>query len=197
VPDGDERHEFVQILKKEIQRLSEIVSSHLDLVRPVKPEREPHDVGEIVGSVVELMRKQAIQHGVELSLNVADGLPTLAVDGQQIRQAVLNLIINAVQALPGGGRVDLAVDRRGDRVRIAVEDNGPGLDEASLRQVFEPFFTTKEGGTGLGLSIAFQIADQHGGDLRVENRAEGGARFCLELPVTAPGTPLDRPEDAT
>jgi two-component system sensor histidine kinase HydH len=185
VPQGDERHEFVDILKKEIQRLSEIVSNHLDLVRPVKPEREPHDVGEIVRSVVELMRKQATQQRVELSLSVAEGLPTLAVDGQQIRQAVLNLVINAVQALPDGGRVDLAVARHGDRVRVTVEDDGAGLDDEALRQVFEPFFTTKDGGTGLGLSIAFQIADQHGGDLRVENRPEGGARFCLELPLAA------------
>ena len=185
VPDGDERQEFVQILKKEIQRLSEIVSNHLDLVRPIKPERGPHDVGEIVRSVVELMRKQATQQGVELSLNVDDGLPTLSVDGQQVRQAVLNLVINGVQALPDGGRVDLSVARHGDRVRVRVEDDGSGLDEQALRQVFEPFFTTKDGGTGLGLSIAFQIADQHGGDLRVENRAEGGARFDLELPTAA------------
>jgi len=197
VPGDDERQEFVQILKKEIQRLSEIVSSHLDLVRPVKPEREPHDVGEIVRSVVDLMHKQATQQGVELSLMVADGLPTLAVDGQQVRQAVLNLIINAVQALPDGGRVDLVVDRQGDRVRITVEDDGPGLDDDTLRQVFEPFFTTKDSGTGLGLSIAFQIADQHGGDLRVANRVGGGACFCLELPVTAQGTPSDRREVVT
>jgi signal transduction histidine kinase len=183
VPEGDDRHEFVRILRKEIQRLSSIVSSHLDLVRPEKPEREPHDVGEIARSVVELMRKQATNRGVELSSSVADGLPTLMVDGQQIRQAILNLVINGVQALPRGGRVRVVVDGRDGRVRIAVEDDGPGLDVDSTKRVFEPFFTTKEGGTGLGLSIAFQIADQHGGDLRAENLSQGGARFCLELPT--------------
>jgi signal transduction histidine kinase len=183
VPRDDERHEFVTILRKEIQRLSDIVSSHLDLVRPAKPERQPHDVGEIVGSVVELMRKQAVQQGVELALEVEDGLPAVAVDGQQVRQAVLNLMINAVQALPDGGRVDLRVTRHDDGVRVTIEDDGAGLDPQALRRVFEPFFTTKDGGTGLGLSIAFQIADQHGGDLRAQNRDGGGARFDLDLPL--------------
>jgi len=185
VPAGDERQEFVRILRKEIQRLSDIVSTHLDLVRAQPPEREPHDVGEIVRSVVELMRKQAQSQGVALSATLEPGLPPLPVDARQIRQAVLNLVINAVQALPDGGRVDVAVGRRGDRLAIVVEDDGPGLGEEQARHVFEPFFTTKEGGTGLGLSIAFQIADQHGGDLRGENRSSGGARFCLELPLTA------------
>ncbi|HXV77955.1 MAG TPA: ATP-binding protein [Candidatus Polarisedimenticolaceae bacterium] len=183
VPAGDERQEFVRILRKEIQRLSGIVSSHLDLVRPANPEREPQDVGEIARSVVELTRKQAIRQGVELTFEAEHRLPRAAVDGQQIQQAILNLVINAVQALPDGGHVVVRVDRRDRRVRVVVEDDGPGLDDAALKQVFEPFFTTKEGGTGLGLSIAFQIADQHGGDLRVEHRPGGGARFCLELPV--------------
>jgi len=186
VPAGDERQEFVRILRKEIQRLSDIVSTHLDLVRSQPPERDPHDVGEIVRSVVELMRKQAQSQGVTLTATLEPGLPALSVDARQIRQAVLNLVINAVQALPGGGQVHVAVGQRGNRLAVLVEDNGPGLDEEQARRVFEPFFTTKEGGTGLGLSIAFQIADQHGGDLRGENRPGGGARFCLELPLSTP-----------
>jgi signal transduction histidine kinase len=192
VPEGDERQEFVRILRKEIQRLSGIVSSHLDLVRPANPERQPHDPAQIARSVVELTRKQATNQGVELTLESADDLPTVMVDGQQIQQAVLNLVINAIQALPAGGHIRVALDHHDQRLRIIVEDDGPGLDATALKQVFEPFFTTKQGGTGLGLSIAFQIADQHGGDLRVENRNRGGARFCLELPVME-ATPILAP----
>ncbi len=143
------------------------------------------------------MRKQATSQGVAIDLEIDDDLPTLMVDAQQIRQAVLNLVINGLQALPHGGRVKVGVSRRAERVCVLVEDNGPGLDEQTLKRVFEPFFTTKEGGTGLGLSIAFQIADQHGGDLRGESRATGGARFCLELPIEnrAPAPTRERTPD--
>lgn len=189
VPEGDEKREFVGILKKEIGRLSEIVTRHLDLVRPVRPERRPVDVGEIVGRVVELTRKQAAQQEVELRARIAEGLPPVMLDGQQIHQAVLNLVINALQALHGAGQVSVDVGRSGDRVRVVVEDDGPGLDDQDLQRVFEPFYTTKERGTGLGLSIAFQIADSHGGDLAVSNRESGGARFCLELPLAPAAEP--------
>lgn len=190
VPEHDERREFVTILKKEIQRLSRIVSDHLDLVRREAPRREPQDLGRIVGSVVELTRKEAAKKGVELSLTIGDDLPTVAVDGQQVHQAILNLVINAVQAQADGGRVALEVRRSGERLSVWVEDDGPGLDDESLTRAFEPFYTTKAGGTGLGLSIAFQIADQHGGDLRVENSRSGGARFCFEIPLERAG-PID------
>jgi signal transduction histidine kinase len=183
VPEVDERREFVEILKKEIQRLSEIVSSHLDLVRSGTPQRELHDLRAIVESVAELTTKQAAKQGVRLEVDAAADLPHIMLDGQQVRQAVLNLVINAIQALPRGGQVRLIVERDVKHLRVVVEDDGPGLDEAMLRRAFEPFFTTKEGGTGLGLSIAFQIADQHGGDLRAKNRPAGGASVCLELPV--------------
>ncbi len=183
VPPGDERREFVEILRKEIERLSRIVSSHLDLARPATPQRGPHDLGEIARSVVDLARKQADRQGVSLTLDVVSDLPDVLVDGQLFRQAILNLVLNAIQALPDGGHVAVRVDRAGDRLRVIVEDDGPGLAEETLRRAFEPFFTTKEGGTGLGLSIAFQVADSHGGDLSAENRPRGGARFCLEVPA--------------
>jgi len=183
VPANDERREFVEILRKEIQRLSRIVNDHLDLVRHRTPQRGPEDLGQIARSVAELMAKQAEQQGVRLGVEVEAGLPTLQIDGQQLRQAVLNLVINGIQALPEGGEVTLRVERAGERVHVIVEDDGAGLDSETQRRGFEPFYTTKEGGTGLGLSIAFQIADAHGGDLRAQNRPEGGASFCLEVPI--------------
>jgi signal transduction histidine kinase len=183
VPESDERREFVTILKKEIQRLSEIVSNHLDLVRPAAPERRPQEVGEIARSVIELNRQQAVARNVDLKLTTQKHLPAVMADGGQVRQAILNLVINALQASPEGGTVRVGVARNGSRLRVVVEDEGPGLPEEDLQRVFDPFFTTKQRGTGLGLSIAFQIADGHGGDLRASNRAEGGARFCLDLPL--------------
>jgi signal transduction histidine kinase len=195
VPEQDEKREFVAILKKEIQRLSRILSNHLDLARPGAPERGPQDMGKIVQSVVELTRQQAEQQGVQLHVRVPEGLPTVMVDGQQLRQAILNLMINAIQALPEGGGVWVAIEEEEERLRILVEDDGPGLDEESQRRALEPFYTTKESGTGLGLSIAFQIADRHGGDLRGENREEGGDRFCLQIPVVTGAVDRTRAPD--
>jgi two-component system, NtrC family, sensor histidine kinase HydH len=183
VPEGDERREFVRILKEEVRRLSSIVSRHLDLVRATRPERTPHSVIAIVQSVAALVANSAAKQGVSVRVESAEMLPEAMVDDQQLRQAVLNLVINGIQALPNGGTVVVRTDARDDRVRIIVEDNGPGLSEEVLRRVFEPFYTTKDQGSGLGLSIAFQIVSGHGGDLRAENRPEGGARFVIELPL--------------
>nr|NIQ19579.1 sensor histidine kinase [Gammaproteobacteria bacterium] len=180
-PD-DERHEFVGIVKKEIDRISTIVTRQLDLVRTDPPERVPCDVVRVIDSVVDLVRKQAADQGVAVEVRMDDAIPTIEADEQGLRQAILNLMINGIQAMPRGGEVRVFLHFDRDRVRIIVEDEGPGLTAEALEHAFDPFYTTKHGGTGLGLSIAFQIVDQQGGDLRVENRDAGGARFTLELP---------------
>ena len=183
-PD-DERHEFVGIVKKEISRISTIVTRQLDLVRTTPPEPTPCDLVRVVESVVGLVRKQAEDQGVALELQVKSEIPIVQADEQGLRQATLNLLINAVQAMPRGGIVSVLVQAEPHRVSIVIEDQGAGLSDEALEHAFDPFYTTKREGVGLGLSIAFQIVDQQGGDLRVENRAEGGARFTLEIPATA------------
>ena len=182
----DPKREFVLILQKEIQRLSTIVTRYLDLVKPSQVERSPESLVEIVRSVVSLTAKQAARQNVEVVADDRESLPDVMVDGQLIRQALLNLVINAIQAMPGGGTVSVRPEMDSDNARIVVEDDGPGLSEESLQKAFEPFYTTKTGGTGLGLSIAFQIATGHHGDLRAENRTGGGARFVLQLPLRPP-----------
>ena len=179
----DERHEFVGIVKKEIARISTIVSRQLDLVRTNPPEPVPCDIARVVESVVSLVQNQAEKQGVVVELRVDHDIPIVETDEQGLRQAVLNLLINGVQAIPERGTVGISIRRSDDRVSIVVDDEGPGLSPEALEHAFDPFYTTKHGGTGLGLSIAFQIVDQQGGDLRAENRDGGGARFTLELPI--------------
>ncbi len=182
-PD-DERHEFVGIVKKEISRVSTIVSRQLDLVRTNPPEPAPCDVVRVVESVIALVRKQAEDQGVAVELHIGSEIPVIEVDEQGLRQAILNLLINGVQAMPQGGSVTVTVRAESGRVSVVVEDQGPGLSDEALEHAFDPFYSTKREGVGLGLSIAFQIIDQLGGDLRAENRADGGARFKLEIPET-------------
>lgn len=183
-PD-DERYEFVGIVKKEIARISTIVTRQLDMVRANPPEPVPCDIARVVESVVSLVRNQAERQGVVVELRVADDIPVVETDEQGLRQAILNLLINAVQAIPKHGTVTVSILRKNDRLFIVVDDEGPGLSPEALEHAFDPFYTTKRGGTGLGLSIAFQIVDQQGGELRAENREHRGARFTLELPIVS------------
>lgn len=182
-PPDDERHEFVQIVKKEVKRISSIVSRQLDLVRPRPTDVAPCEIGRIVESVVGLVRNQAGKRRITIDKRVAGGLPIVETDEQGLRQALLNLLINAVQATPEGGAVRISAETLDRLVRIVVDDEGPGLSDEALEHAFDPFYTTKKEGTGLGLSIAFQIIDQQGGDLKARNRSDGGASFTIDLPV--------------
>jgi signal transduction histidine kinase len=189
VPAGDERREFVGILRKEIARLDDLVGRQLDLARTGPGELEPCDLTGIARDVTDLARKQAASQGVAIDLDASAETPTVRADGARIRQAVLNLVVNAIQAMPDGGELTVRVAALGEGASVAVEDRGPGVRDEHRDRLFEPFFTTKPDGTGLGLAIAWQIARQHGGDLTCENRSGGGARFTLRLP---PSPPADR-----
>jgi len=185
-PQGDSRREFVDILRKEIDRLSTIVSRQLDLARCTPHEQGPCDMEEMVRSVLELAGKQAQAQGVVPACKESS-VGTIQADEQRLRQAVLNLVLNSIQSMSKGG--DLVVscgrDQKQDQEQawIVVEDDGPGFTPEALESGLKPFYTTREGGTGLGLSIAFQVADQHGGDLVIGNRAEGGARVKITIPA--------------
>jgi signal transduction histidine kinase len=187
VPSGDPRREFVDILKREVARLDDLVERQLDLARTGTGEREACDLGEIARSVTELAQKRAEAQGLTVVSETDPAAPAAWADGSRIRQAVLNLVVNAIQAMPSGGELHVAVRGAGERVRLEVADRGPGISGEARDRLFEPFFTTKRDGTGLGLAIAWQIAKQHGGDLRAENRTGGGARFVLELPTVEAG----------
>lgn len=179
----DERHEFVQIVKREFARISTIVSRQLDLVQARPAAVAPCDLTRVVESVVRLVQSQAEKQGVHVAMRIADDLPVVETDEQGLRQALLNLLINGVQAVGPGGGVRITAQAGDGVLQLVVDDDGPGLSEDALEHAFDPFYTTKQAGIGLGLSIAFQIVDQLGGDLRAENREEGGARFSLVLPL--------------
>ena len=127
----------------------------------------------------EFVRRELEQHGIELELDVAPDLPTVLADEGQLRQALLNLIRNAREAMPKGGRIAVRVRRADDGgVALVVDDEGSGIDPRFVEHLFEPFFTTKTHGTGLGLAITQQIAKAHGGSIDCEPRADGhGTRF--------------------
>lgn len=184
-----ETRQRLEIIRGELNRLENIVRRFLRLASPSALEIEAVDLARIVSHVTKLLRPEASARQVKLATSVAPDLPILQADGGQLTQAVLNLVINALQAVGTGGCVCLRVTVAPEQeIRLEVQDTGPGVPPERLGEVFEPYFTTKEEGSGLGLWIAQQIAVAHGGTLEVRNAAEGGAVFCLRLPLLKPGS---------
>ena len=183
LPADSPRREFAGIAKREVDRLDRLVKEFLLFARPARPAVAPADINEIVRAVASLIRQSAASQNVCLELNLDGDLSAVTVDAEQIKQVLLNLMINALQAMPGGGQLTLRTSGKvKGEVLIEVEDEGGGIDTAISARIFDPFFTTKEKGIGLGLSIAYRIATQHGGTLSV-SRGDRGARFSLTLPV--------------
>ena len=182
LPVDSPRREFAEIAKREVERLDRLVKEFLSFARPAKPAAAPADVNEIVRSIAQLIGQRAATQNVSVELNLATDLPLVTVDDEQIKQVLLNLALNALQAMPAQGRLILRTAQAGgDAVVIETEDEGGGVDPAIAARIFDPFFTTREKGIGLGLSVAYKIAAQHGGSLKVLSGGRG-AIFRLLLP---------------
>ncbi|MCG5055884.1 MAG: HAMP domain-containing protein [Myxococcales bacterium] len=183
VQAGDEEaRRLVSSIAREVDRLSEITESYLRFVRLPQARREREDLGSIVHSVVAFSRAELERAGVKVSVNVALGLPDVIAGEAQLRQALLNLVRNAMEAMPDGGALTLTLQRRGeDQLALEVCDSGPGIPAELVDKIFDPFFTTKERGTGLGLALVQQIVVEHGGSIEV--RSAEGTCFVVTFPV--------------
>jgi signal transduction histidine kinase len=178
-----ELREYLDRIDHEVQRIDGIVRGLLDLGRPGASARGPVDVGQVVRTCVELVRAAPELARVDVDFALEPGLLARA-DAGPLSQILINLLLNAAQAMGGQGRVRVSTRREGDAVRLAVEDTGPGIPPEVMPRLFEPFFTTKEGkGTGLGLAVSLNLAQGMGGRLSAENVPGGGARFSVHLPA--------------
>ena len=177
------REEFLEIIEKECLRLNRLLTSFLEFARPRPPQYQLAEVGPILDSVVGLAAHAVGRQSIQLRTVTAPDVPAITCDPEQIKQVLLNLTINSVQAMPDGGEIVLSTRMDGARVAIEVKDEGPGISPDHLDKIFDPFFTTKDTGTGLGLSVAHQISSQHGGILNAKNNSGRGATFSLFLPI--------------
>jgi signal transduction histidine kinase len=188
VPPGHPHREFLDILRRELARLSVISGRYLDYARPHAPDLVAVDLNACVESAVDLVARTAGRSSVRVDRRLGQSLPKALADPVQIHQAVVNLLLNGIQAMDRGGVLEVATAVEGSAVAVTVRDHGPGLPPQSVDRIFEPFFSTKPEGTGLGLAIARHIATAHGGSLGAEDAAGGGARFRLLLPGAPAGT---------
>jgi two-component system, NtrC family, sensor kinase len=183
-PSRAEARELLGQLQGEIDRLADVTETYLSLARLPRPELSPGDLGELVDKVLTFVRDELAGAGVDVEMEVEPGLPQVPLDQRQMRQALLNLVRNAVEAQPGGGNLGVRVRSTGDGVQLHVEDGGPGVEPEVAEALFDPFVSTKERGTGLGLAITRQIVEGHGGTIDYHSIPDGGAAFIVRLPLT-------------
>ncbi|MDO9282506.1 MAG: ATP-binding protein [Methylotenera sp.] len=180
--------EVVAFITTETERLNKLVSTLVDSARPRQPEFVMHDMVGLLEHTVAMLRMQANKKDISLALVIKDLATANALlvecDGEQITQVILNLLLNAIQVLPTGGKVVVSLSETADHVTISVADNGGGVSEAQKEQIFDPFFTQRPGGIGLGLAVSKQIVTAHFGSLSVEKStlADTGADFIVRLP---------------
>lgn len=183
------RREFAGIAKREVDRIEKLVREFVRFARPPKLSRNFTNVNELVESVVKLLEQQSAAQKVTVNKEFAVDLPPVALDGEQIEQVLLNLAINALQAMPDGGTIVFRTFQTKDTVTIEVEDTGGGISPNVIGRIFDPFFTTKDKGSGLGLSVAHKIIAQHEGRLDAENTSHGAVfRLRLKNDLTQAGS---------
>jgi two-component system, NtrC family, sensor histidine kinase HydH len=175
------RSECVEIIVRECERLNKLLSQFLDFARPRAPQYQIVNLESVLQPVAGLAEHATGGKNVRIRLEMAAQLPAIECDPEQIKQAVLNLLLNAIHASPEGGEVVVTARADNGRTCIEVTDEGPGLDPAAVDRIFDPFYTTKADGTGLGLAVVHQIAQQHGGVISAKP-GSGGACFQIVLP---------------
>jgi signal transduction histidine kinase len=181
-PD-DPRSEFAQILVRETDRLNGIVEEFLGFVRPKPPELREADVNDVVESVLALTAQPARKAGVAVAKLLDQTIGRHNLDAALLQQAFLNIVLNAIQAMPAGGTLTVSSRLRDGSIEIAFSDTGVGISPEDRKRLFDPFFTTKQDGTGLGLAITFRIIQNHRGAIEVMSKQGEGTTFTVRIPL--------------
>ena len=185
---SDENKSLIQILKSEVLHLKKLLDEFVKYTRPTPIKLSKTDIGELVTETIDMLAPQTPAN-VKTVLSLDKNLPKIEIDVDQIRQVLINIIINAFEAMPSGGILQcttkfVPIKDDGSAIKICISDTGPGFTKEIRPHLFEPFFSTKENGTGLGLTISRKIIENHGGKIMVDNGSVNGARFTILLPVS-------------
>lgn len=172
-------------MQRECQRLQNLLDDFLQYFRPGNMRREPSDLNEEVRRVIDFFRPKAEQCRIEIVPYLQADLPSVLLDREAFHGALLNLVINAQQAMPEGGQLVFGTEATSRGVALHLIDTGCGMDEATLSKIFETFYSTKRGGSGLGLPMTRKVVEAHGGTITVQTEVGRGTRFTIELPTPA------------
>ena len=182
----EEAHKYLDVVSEEVDRINKIAVDFLFAVKPMKVDLSVCNINDIVRKTVDVVKAELAEKGIELGVNLATSLPKVFADCSLMQQSILNLVKNAMQAMPQDREkpsIVISTFIESDMVKISVQDNGCGMTEDQMSKIFEPYYTTKSSGTGLGLTVLFKIMKQHGGDVTVHSTQGEGSEFILQIPV--------------
>jgi two-component system NtrC family sensor kinase len=183
--EDDKRLQYVGMAQVEVQRLIEIVQRMLDFYRPSRGGAAPTNINSVVSNVLALAQKRLEHSSVQVHTQLSSDMPPVPVVADQITQVFLNIVINAIEAMPSGGELHLEtmLSEDGEWVLVRCHDTGMGMPTEQIANLFEPFYTTKSEGTGLGLAISYGIVERHGGEIDVSSQPGRGTAFVVKLPI--------------
>jgi two-component system, NtrC family, sensor kinase len=187
VADDSQKSQILDKIAKQTFRASEIVNSLLNFSRTSTTSFGAVNLNRVIQETLSLLEHQMQKAGVQLKTDFDPGGPNIHGNAGKLQQVFLNLFLNARDAMPSGGTLEVRTWREGKRARVEVADCGSGIAPENLHRIYDPFFTTKaiRKGTGLGLSVSYGIIQEHAGSIEVSNRPSGGARFLIDLPLSA------------
>jgi two-component system sensor histidine kinase HydH len=183
--DTGENAKLLDIITEEVDRLNGVVSHFLNYAKPHSLNLKERNINDIIDKAISLIRASNISENITISTNLHPQIPNLALDGEQLIQVILNMALNAIDAMPEGGQLSIATTKaageNADAVEIFIRDTGRGIKKEDIKNIFKPFFTTKERGAGLGLAVCQRIIRNHGGYIRVKSEVGQGTFFCIRL----------------
>ena len=183
---GKMQTEYIQIVQEEIERITKILHQFLSFYKPeAEVKMEPTDVGKVLGETLKFIESQIKEKNLNLLTKIEPHLPLIKASAEELKQVFLNLLMNARDFTPKGGKIEVRAFLQNKGIKIEFSDSGSGIAHENMDKIFEPFFTTKNGkGAGLGLSVCYGIIERHKGTIFAENIKEGGSRFLIYLPLT-------------
>jgi two-component system sensor kinase FixL len=186
--DLDEFRDILHDIIRDDQRAGNVIRSLRSMMKREEVERGPINLNHVLNDVIQIFHTESVFRNVRVETKFDGSLPPVLGDKVQLQQVVLNLILNAADAMshnpPDSRQIILRTGVEDDRIRVTVRDSGPGIDKENLECIFEPFFTTKGTGLGMGLSVCRTIVEAHGGRIWAENNPDGGATFVFQIPVS-------------
>ncbi|MDR2705497.1 MAG: two-component sensor histidine kinase [Planctomycetaceae bacterium] len=182
LPQGRRALRKIEVVQRECRRLEELLNDFLNFARAHNLELQPSDVNREIREIIEFFRPKAEESKIEIIAYLASDLPTVLLDRRSFHRALLNLVLNAQQAMPDGGQLVIRTRSGGNEIAIDLIDTGFGIDEKTLNHLYDAFFSTKRGGSGLGLATTRKIIQAHGGRIAVQSELNCGTQFTISLP---------------
>ncbi len=179
----EELGDIVKVVKEEINRLNKLAKDCLSFSKSGDLKRKDEDIGQIIDELLSLITPYAELNGINVYLKILTGCPQVLIDKDKFKQALLNIMINAIDVMVGGGDIEINISKKDSRLYISIKDTGPGIPVEQHDKIFDLFYSTKSAGTGIGLAITKNIVHAHGGDIRLRELSMG-VEFVIELPLS-------------